>query len=459
VQWSAVAHAARGRVVECDRAIEWAAEIAQRLASPRFAWEVDLNRGMRLMDRGDREGGEALVRRAGSVVGRLRPDIHAAVEVIGLLVAEWIFDGESAISRVVYEAWERVIPRGLVSALIGFAAAFDGDLETGRRRLRSLLADDLKPLRGPDAYLPTALWALALTATVVEDREAGARLRPLLEPMRPYNITPLPAVGFGQLAEWPIGRLELLADRPDKAVADLRAAVARADADGIVWASALIRGDLAKALHRVGDAEEAAAILAEAEATGAQYGVGWANRNAAEARAEIEGRAHSARTPAGRHSRAVRAFAARGGRRALAALVEGRSDAELERRFADPRRQRSLLRGLARSFQPSQASGFRGTIAFELEPFAIEPAANAPWRWAIEVDSGAGRAKLLDTAPLEAAATIHIGLAEWVRVVAGIENPLAAMVAGRCSVEGDAILAMRLEAMFGASRPSSAAFT
>jgi putative sterol carrier protein len=88
-------------------------------------------------------------------------------------------------------------------------------------------------------------------------------------------------------------------------------------------------------------------------------------------------------------------------------------------------------------------------IAYELEPFAIEPPPEAPWRWAIEVDSRAGRARLLDSAPLDAAVTIHMGLAEWVRVVAGLEDALTAMVAGRCSVEGDAVLAMRLEDMFG----------
>ena len=45
--------------------------------------------------------------------------------------------------------------------------------------------------------------------------------------------------------------------------------------------------------------------------------------------------------------------------------------------------------------------------------------------------------------------TIRIGLADWVRVVAGLENPLAIMVTGRCRVEGDVLLAARLEAMFG----------
>jgi hypothetical protein len=78
-----------------------------------------------------------------------------------------------------------------------------------------------------------------------------------------------------------------------------------------------------------------------------------------------------------------------------------------------------------------------------LEPFAIEAPPDAPWRWAIELDGPAGRA------PLDAAVTIHIGLADWVRTTAGLQNALHAMVAGRCSVEGDVRVAARLESIFG----------
>jgi SCP-2 sterol transfer family protein len=130
-------------------------------------------------------------------------------------------------------------------------------------------------------------------------------------------------------------------------------------------------------------------------------------------------------------------------------MVRGRDDAELERRFADPARQRALVKGLARAFQPAQANGFKGVVAYELETFAIEPPSDSPWRWAIEVDAEAGRAALLEPAPLDAAVTIHIGLAEWVRVLAGVDDALTAMVSGRCSIEGDVILAVRQEAMFG----------
>jgi putative sterol carrier protein len=46
--------------------------------------------------------------------------------------------------------------------------------------------------------------------------------------------------------------------------------------------------------------------------------------------------------------------------------------------------------------------------------------------------------------------TIHFGLADWVRTIAGLQSPLHAMVAGRCSVEGDVAVAARLESIFGA---------
>jgi class 3 adenylate cyclase len=449
VQTTVAGHWVAGRMPECAQAMAWAEEIAGRLGSPRFTWEVDINRGMRLLDRGDREGGEALVRRAGSVVRRLRPDIQIVVETVGLLVAEWVYDGETATTRNVFEAFQRVNPTGFAPAFIAFAASLEGDEETARRGLWALLADGCEPLRGPDGYFPMGLWALAYTATHLGDREAGTRLRPLFEPLRSRIISAPPTVGFGHLPEWHIGRLELLAERPGPALEELRTAVARAEQLEIVWAEALARIDLARAFHQSGDPEGAGVALAEGEAVARRFRVGWALRSAAEARAEIDGRALPLRSPAAERSRPIRALASRGGRRALAAMVGGLDDAELERRFAEPRRQRALVKAQARGFQPAQANGFSGVLAYEIEPYAIEPPSDAPWRWAIEVDAATGRARVLEPAPLNAAVTIHIGLADWVRAAAGLQDAVTAMAAGRCSVEGDVTVAVRVEAMFG----------
>jgi class 3 adenylate cyclase len=454
VEWSLVAHYLRGEIAQCDQGVEHAAQIASRLGSPRFTWEVDLNRAFRLLDRGDRAGGEELLRRAGRTVRRLRPDIHVALELTLLMFNQWLFDGETAALRPVYAAVEAAVPMGAISALATLAAAMDGDHDTAAQRMERQLADDLALIRRPDIHLPTSLCFLAIAATYSGDRVAGERLRELLEPLRPYLMTLGPAIHGGHVVEWHIGRLELLAERPEAAVEELRIAVARADVFGLAWLTGWTRVDLAVALHRrngLGDREQALATLAEGEVLTEGYGMRGVQQRAALARAELEGSELPIAPSPTEHSRPLRALTARTGRRALAALVRGQDDEALERRFSEPRRQRALLRAMARGFQPAQAGGFRGVIAYELEPYAIEAPPEAPWRWAIEIDSVAARARLLEPAPLETAVTVHLGLADWVRVIAGVQSAVTAVTAGRGSVEGDVILAARLEAMFGAS--------
>jgi eukaryotic-like serine/threonine-protein kinase len=450
VQWSAVVNYSMARISECERAVERGAEIAGRLGSPRFTWEVDLNRSMRLVDRGRRAEAGALSRRAGAGVRRLRPDIQIFAELGFATLAGWLYGGETEMPRRVFEALDAEIPRGAIVAGAVTLKAVDGDLEAARRRLRSLLEDDLDGVRHPDGHLPGVVCYLAYAAVSIGDLEAAERLRPLLEQMRSRLIVAAPLLCFGHQPEWHIGRLDLLAGHAEAAVRELRGAVARADELELVWASALVRVDLARALHRGGGTEQARSVLSEAEAIAIRYEVGWAVNCAADARAEVEGHEPpSHRRPAER-GRPIRALAARGGRRALAAMVRDLDDGEIERRYAEPRRQRALIRAMARGFQPAKAAGFRGAIVYELQPFAIEAPIEAPWRWAIEVDADAGRARLLEPAPLDPAVTIHFGLADWVRVMAGIEDPLSVMVTGRCSVEGDVTVAARLETMFGA---------
>jgi class 3 adenylate cyclase/ATP/maltotriose-dependent transcriptional regulator MalT len=454
VGWSVFAHYALGQMAERDRAIEHAAEIAERLGSPRFNCEIDSCRAQVLYERGDRAGAETHLHRAGATLRRLRPDIHTTVELGVMLAIKWLYDGDPGPGLNAWQAMSEATPAGVISALITRYAAVDGDHETVRRRLASQLADGVQALRRPDLHVPYNVCGLALAATTIGDRAAGERLRPLLEPLRPYVVSGVPMCVEGQLPEWHIGRLEMLAGNLEAAVSELRAAIARADALALVWLSAWARVDLALALHRRGqpaDAQESQSVLAEGEQIAERHAIAWVSREAATARAELEGGAAPALKQAsgGENVRPVRALAARTGRRALAAMVRGQDDEAIERRFSEPRRQRALLKAAGRGFQPAHAGGFCGVIAYELEPYTIQAPPESPWRWAIEVDSKAGRASLIEPAPLEAAVTIHAGLAEWVRVSAGVLAPVTAMTLGHFSVEGDVVLASRLEAMFG----------
>ena len=52
-----------------------------------------------------------------------------------------------------------------------------------------------------------------------------------------------------------------------------------------------------------------------------------------------------------------------------------------------------------------------------------------------------------------AATTIHLGVADFVRLLTGDVTPVGAMVARKVRVEGDALLASRLTEMFGGVNP------
>ena len=233
--WAASSHYVLGEKVRCDAAIERAAEIAERLGSPRFTWEVDVHRGSRMLDRGQREAGEALIRRGGAVVRRLRPDIHVSIELVELTLAAWIYDDDPAAARVAFEAIDAVAPRGWSKAFAAAVAAVDGDPEIARARMWSLLGEDLEPLRRPDGHLPATVAMLAFVAVEIGDREAARWLEELVEPTRPYVIQAAPAVAFGLVPEWIFGRLHRLGGRPQAAIEELRAGAVRADANAMAW--------------------------------------------------------------------------------------------------------------------------------------------------------------------------------------------------------------------------------
>ncbi len=129
----------------------------------------------------------------------------------------------------------------------------------------------------------------------------------------------------------------------------------------------------------------------------------------------------------------------------LARMVDGASDATVERRFSSAFAQRAIFAGMARSFVPDAAGGFQGFLVYEL----ARPATEAkPTRWTIEVTDGHATAR--PGASGDAALTLHFNLADFVRIAAGTLDPAVPLMANRASFEGDFNLAARLPEMFGA---------
>lgn len=129
----------------------------------------------------------------------------------------------------------------------------------------------------------------------------------------------------------------------------------------------------------------------------------------------------------------------------LAAMLERWSEAKIERRFGSQAGLRAIFTIMARSFVPSAAPGFEGCLAYELTfPATQRP----PARWSLHV--AGGRARPRPGACRPAALTLRLQLGDFLRIGAGLLDPVTPILQGRGTVEGPLELALRMPAMFGA---------
>jgi alkanesulfonate monooxygenase SsuD/methylene tetrahydromethanopterin reductase-like flavin-dependent oxidoreductase (luciferase family) len=136
----------------------------------------------------------------------------------------------------------------------------------------------------------------------------------------------------------------------------------------------------------------------------------------------------------------------KGGQEALARLVRGASDRQLERRFGGARVQRAIFEGMARQFEPKFAFGFEGDIAYVLTQHEN---GSPPSHWTVRVKDGAAR--VLPGVNASPAITFTLGVSDWVRLIAEEADPQELLFSGRFDVEGDLSLATRVPEMFGAA--------
>ena len=449
--WAAHAASVEGDFQRCDELIDQAEVVAERLGTPRFTWEVEQLRAERMIGRGEMAAGLQRSARACATIGRLRPDIQTTMGLSSRLGMTVFYHDNRGVAAAAFQSISAASDWGAMTAFVLWFQSLNGETEAAWAAIDRVLDSDFELLRSLDGTFPVALACTAYAAAEIGHQRAGERIRPLLERFRSRNLTLGPSVMFNHPTEFAIGRLEMLAGRHQSAAEELHTAVARADDLDIDFLRPWARVELARALFRGGepsDLEPAQRALAEAVEIANASGHNFALREVAKLRAEMEGRPLATLAPPQDHTRPLRALATRSGRRALATLVRGLGDEALEERFIAPRRQRALLRAMARGFQPGNANGFQGVIAYELEPFAVDAPPDAPWRWAIEMKGTTAR--VIEPAPIDAAVTIYFGLADFVRVIAGDQDPITLMAAGRCRVEGDLEVAALLEPMFGA---------
>jgi tetratricopeptide (TPR) repeat protein len=366
------------------------------------------------------------------------------------------FQGRSEELLAVAEEFRDAFPL-LNPAVCCMLAGFNA--EVGRHEAaRSCLAEydiaDYSEMAG-GAMWSYAAHNLARACWRLGDAERSAALYDLLLPHADLNAC-VATLGWGSF-QLPLAWCALTCGRLDDAAEHFEAALVAHARNG--WLAALADTQLHFATMLAsrdgsGDRERARALLDEVSVTATKLGMSAHLQQADDLRQAMIGvPAHAVARPVRTITRRERARAmltARG-RATVARWTRGDSDEDLVRRFGGDVAQRALFTGMTRSFQSVRAFGFSGDLVFELRPpeDELDPA-SSDW-WTIEVHGRKASARRGRSA--EAVSTIHIGLADFVRVTSGELSIATAILDGRLDIDGDVLLAARIPELFGASAP------
>ncbi len=123
-------------------------------------------------------------------------------------------------------------------------------------------------------------------------------------------------------------------------------------------------------------------------------------------------------------------------------LVGHASDAAIERFFATAAAQRTLFGLMARGFDPEKASGFAGSVGYEL---SLSDGTRHAWTISVE----GKRARVRQGEVAHAALVFRLPLVDFVKIITNVEYFYPLVLDHRMTIEGDLLVAFRLAEMFG----------
>jgi putative sterol carrier protein len=132
---------------------------------------------------------------------------------------------------------------------------------------------------------------------------------------------------------------------------------------------------------------------------------------------------------------------------ALAALLDGRSDEDINALVAEPGAAAVVGRMfelMAQAFVPDRAAGQTATAQWEVT------APDGPHTFHVIIENGTCRAGA-GPAPSPPRITLGIGLADFLRFMAGEGNAMTAFMAGKLKVSGDVMFGPVMEGFFDRS--------
>ncbi|MEA2348353.1 MAG: hypothetical protein QOG62_2140 [Thermoleophilaceae bacterium] len=445
-------------MAECD-------QLATEFRDSYYTWMVEMGSAMRCFARGEIADGEQLAWQA-LETGQLSQN-PTAIQLFGIQMFHLRLSkgGLVELHAAAQAMAEHFVAIPAYRCALAAIYSELGLLDEAEREFELLAVNDFDQLPR-DMFWLNCIDYLSYPCAALHDAERARTLYALLLPYRD-RIVVGGAAGFvqGSLAR-ALGSYAATAGQDDTAIADLEHAVETNVRAGLRHSVAEAQIDLAAVLGRragEGDATRADELLYAAEATATELGLVRLQECCRLQRGHVlePAAAGGERTRLGRFAtRAggdMRAAVSTRGRAAMARLLDGSSDEELERRFGSVVAQRAVLGAMTRSFQPRMAHGFEGNVQLELTRPREDDSGRASDWWTISV--ARRRASVRHRTTDSAAVTIHCSVPDFIRLFSGEANLVSAWVEDRLQLEGDLILGSRLIEMFGGVKPFEAVAT
>ncbi|HEX6492258.1 MAG TPA: AAA family ATPase, partial [Candidatus Dormibacteraeota bacterium] len=399
---------------------------------------------------------EPLLRRAFHAGQGVRDANAFALFGFSIWVMRWLQGRMSEVLHIPHGA-EADFPSFLMPmhALAAAGYAIAGMETEARRELARIDPDDEAALPRDVGWMLTTSF-LGFAHSRIADRERCAAVHRRLSSYAGGNMAIGGSPGFGPV-DWVLALTAAAAGRDEEAerhYADTLAICAR---NGWRAVEAHARVDLAALLAargRAADRDRARGLALDADAAARELGMRLVVRDARRVLAALDGASRTPPVaPAGRRVTGrdrLRARVTTRGRSTMARITRERSDESLARAFGSRLAQRALFAAMTRAFQPAMATGFEGSIVFELIQAEDDDPAASDW-WTVEVRGGSASAR---AGGCEGASlTMRMRVADFVRLASGELAPVHALIDHRLRVDGDILVASRLAEMFGAVEP------
>lgn len=437
----------RGDVERFEREIELGRQIAEKARIPSYRMNSQVTDAAFALFRGDFSAAEARMNEAFQLGQEFQDPMglvgagagaFAHARDLGFLDEYALDELLRALDDVAAASSLGPSHQIVLTAGIALGLAEKGLLAAAGDAFERVAAKDFADIPRDFGWLVT-LAMLAQVCARIGDRKRGALLYDLLLPYQDRHAEAM--VSLGPIAG-ALGSLAVLLSRWDDAERHFDSALAWASRSGARPAVARTQTAYAAMLLARGnpaDATRAAAMLHDAKHLADELGMRVVAQEALQLMAPSQGR----RSPAAAPDRRARGDRARDrlvafGRARAARLTAGMSDEDLVRRFGSPLALRAIFAALPRTLDLTRTAGSASVTTLELR----RPESGGTDTWTVEVDGT--RARAWPGRPAKPDATVHMALADFMRMLSGEFSLYTALDGQRVRVEGDLFALLRL---------------